>query len=356
MNTVEPRPIRCVAALALLLAAASVEGKEPRTIRLAPSSAAAGARDAGTIRLAAAAPTRTLWERWVAGVLPPVAAVGAAEPTEDAESVRKVAAGEADAACILAPLPSSALAARPSLVDLPVAVGALAVVYNLTVAGDLRVTPEILDGILRGSITRWRDPALLAANPGVVIPDLPVSVFLQSPAAGDTQTLRDYLRHALGAGATWSSWVGKTMNDPRELADAVRTGDGAVAYLDAALARRASLYLASIRNRDGVFVQPSMRSVSHAAVGVRLPDDFRASIVDARGPEAYPIATFAHAVFDAHLEPERRRPLFALLRWALRDGQRETPALGYAPLPGLVARALEARLEQLDSSKTAAAH
>jgi phosphate transport system substrate-binding protein len=91
-----------------------------------------------------------------------------------------------------------------------------------------------------------------------------------------------------------------------------------------------------------------MRSITHAAVGVRLPDDFRASIVDARGLEAYPLASFTHAVISVRLPESRRRTVLDFLRWVLHEGQQHTIALGYAPLPGLVVRALDARLEQLE--------
>lgn len=303
---------------------------------------------AASVRFAGAPQTRSLWERWFASYGKTRSFDGAFEAVDGASSVRKVAGLQIDAAALLEPLGAAQLAAAPSLVDLPVAISAVAIVYNVVVAGDLRLTPELIDGILRGRITRWRDPAVLAANPGVVLPDLPIAVFTQPEEAGDTQTLRDYLVHALGRGAALSPWTGTAPPDPRALADSLKRTDGSFAYLDAALARRSDLYLASVRNRDGAFLQPSMRSLTHAAVGVRLPDDFRASIVDARGPEAYPIASFTHAIVDGRLPAARRQAVTGFLRWVLHEGQQQTIALGYAPLPGLVVRALDARLAQLE--------
>jgi phosphate transport system substrate-binding protein len=301
------------------------------------------------LRAAGDAEARPLFERWLAGYAQAHALVGAFESVGGQEGVLRAAALQADVAAIIAPLSDAQVAAHPHLVDVPVAVSAVAIVYGVLIAGDLRLTPELLDGIFRGRITRWRDPAILSANPGVVLPDLPISVLTQPVNSGDSATLRAYFAHALPAGAgPQPAWTGKVEADPLALIESVRRIDGAIAYLDAAQARRTDLFIASVRNRDGAFVQPAMRSITHAAVGVRLPDDFRASIVDARGLEAYPLASFTHAVISVRLPETRRRTVLDFLRWVLHEGQQHTIALGYAPLPGLVVRALDARLDQLE--------
>jgi phosphate transport system substrate-binding protein len=315
----------------------------------AVSHAAQASSAQAPLRTSGDAEVGPLFERWLAGYAQAQALSGAFEAVGGQEGVRRAAALQADAAAIIAPLSDAQAAAHPELIDVPVAVSAVAIVYGILVAGDLRLTPELLDGIFRGRITRWRDPALQSANPGVTLPDLPIAVLTQPADSGDSATLRAYLARALPAGrGPQAPWIGSVQTDSRALIESVRRIEGAIAYLDAAQARRTDLFIASVRNRDGAFVQPAMRSITHAAVGVRLPDDFRASIVDARGVEAYPIASFTHAVISARLPETRRRSVLGFLRWVLHEGQQHTNALGYAPLPGLVVRALDARLDQLE--------
>jgi phosphate transport system substrate-binding protein len=301
----------------------------PCRICLAPLAAVASLAAAGSSRAAAAAAplrasgaaaTQPLWQRFFsdyAKAHPDFAGSFATAPA--AEAARAVAAGTASFAGATSSLSDAQLAATPALAALPVAVGAVAVVYNVLIAGDLKLTPQLVADIFAGRVARWRDPALAAANPGVVFPDLRISVVVQADETGDAATFREYLAHV---GAPAAAWAGKVAADPRALIE--------------------------------VFVQPSMRSIGHAAVGVRLRDDFRASIVDARGVEAYPIARFSFAVIDGAAQGAvQRRALFEFLRYVVHEGQLVTPALGYAPLPGLLARTVDARLQQLDAQKHA---
>lgn len=199
----------------------------------------------------------------------------------------------------------------------PVAVSAVAVVYNLLVAGDLRLTKDAVAGILGGHIARWSDPALRAANPGVTIPDLPIRVVLPE---GDLSLLSAYAEVEPAARA-------RTPDASR----AVAAAEGTVGFLDAGRARRAGLFLAAVQNRDGAFVVPTAHSVSRAAVGVKLPGDLRASLLGARGVDSYPMAALVYACTQKP-SPE----VSEFLRWVLHDGQKLVRPAGYAPLPGFM--------------------
>jgi phosphate transport system substrate-binding protein len=204
---------------------------------------------------------------------------------------------------------------------LPVAVDATAVVYNLTVAGDLRLTPGLLADILEGKAKRWRDPLVEKVNPGVVLPDLPIRLVLVRTPDPD---LANY------AGAT--AQAGERVASEEQVAEIVARNEGAIGVLGAARARRTSLFLAALENHDGAFVTPAAHSVSRAAVGVKLSADLRASLLGARGVDSYPMATLVHACSPK----DGLRKAADFFDWALRDGQKLVTPLGYAPLPGFL--------------------
>ena len=219
---------------------------------------------------------------------------------------------------------------------LPIAVGAVAVAYNLLVAGDLRLTPEVLAAIYQGRLARWNDPRIAAINPGVTLPDLRVVVVREDEAS--FALLDGWLAKLGGAGA-------KPLRSGDGGVSTLSRTDGAIGAVDAARARRASLYLASLRNRDGAFLQPTMHSVTRAAVGVRLPPDLRVPILDASGVDSYPLAHFAYAVVPA--QPAQGTGLASALRWAIHEGQQLVAPLGWAPLPGLLVRIVDERIGAL---------
>ncbi len=223
--------------------------------------------------------------------------------------------------------------ARDGMMQLPIAVGAVALAYNLLVAGDLRLTPELLAALYQGKIARWSDSRIAAQNPDMKLPDVPVTIVREDAAALELLDL--WLTPYGGAGprATRSKDSGVA---------AVARVEGSLGAIDAAVARRASLYIASLRNHDGFFVQPNMHSVTRAAVGLRLPADSRVSIVNASGADSYPLAAFAYALIPS--QPENAAAVMDYLRWAIHDGQRWLVPLGWAPLPGLVVLLVDERL------------
>lgn len=220
--------------------------------------------------------------------------------------------------------------------QVPIAVGGVALAYNLLVAGDLRLTQALLAALYQGKIARWSDPRIAAENPGMKLPDLPVTLVREDAAALDL--LGQWLGPAGGAG-------GRAVPSKDGGLAAVARTEGALGAIDAAAARRAGLYIASLRNRDGAFLQPSMHSLTRAAAGLRLPADFRVSLVDAKGVASYPLAAFAYAVVSER--PEDPAAIAAYLRWAVHDGQRWLVPLGWAPLPGLVVLLVDERLRAM---------
>jgi phosphate transport system substrate-binding protein len=246
----------------------------------------------------------------------------------DQDAVAAVVRGEQDLA-LVASAPD-----RHDVLVVPVAVTASAIAYNILVMGDLRLTPETLRNIFAGSIKRWRDPDIARANPGVTLPDLPIQIFVPPDAEASARALREY------AGIRGQISGTKVASDEEALIAVERT-EGGITCVERARARRRSAYPAALRNPDGAFVTPITRSVSRAAVGVRLPADLRASIVNARGVDSYPMSVLTYAVVSSNSTPDRARQF---LRWAIRQGQPFLTPLGLAPLPGLMVLLIDPKL------------
>jgi phosphate transport system substrate-binding protein len=200
----------------------------------------------------------------------------------------------------------------------PVAVSGTAVVYNILVAGDLKLSREGLKAILEGRITRWDDPAIASANPGVTLPKAAIALVL--PPDESLHAVKQLL------GSFTPAAGAKRLANEDAVALFVSQTDNAFSIVDGAHARRQSLYVAALPNKAGEWVTPNPRSVARAAVGVVLPQDLRTSIVDAQGREAYPLATLVYGCGDNK----------EFLDWALHDGRNSLVPLGFSALPGLV--------------------
>jgi phosphate transport system substrate-binding protein len=253
-----------------------------------------------------------------------------------------------------APMTDEELAKAPGIVHVPTVLGAVVVTYNAPIA-DLKLTPATISGLFLGTITRWNDAALAADNPGVKLPDVPVAVVHRSDGSGTTAIFTDYLakvspawKQKVGAGKSvkWPTGLGAKGNEG--VTGLVKTTPGAVGYVELAYADQNQLPMAQLRNRDGAFVKPSLESTSEAAAGVEMPADFRVSITDARGKDAYPMASFTYLlVYRDQTDAAKGRALIDFLWWAIHDGQAAAPALDYAPLPKAVVAKVERELRTL---------
>jgi phosphate transport system substrate-binding protein len=244
-----------------------------------------------------------------------------------------------------APMTDAAMAKAPyKILHLPVVAGAVAVTYNLPDSPKLRFDGDTLAGIFLGTITKWNDPALAALNPGVQLPDLPIVVVHRSDGSGTTFIFTDYLS---SVSSDWASKVGKktAVNWPVGLggkgsegvSGQVKQLPGSIGYVELAYAVQNNLPVADLKNSSGNFITPSPETVSNAMATATIPDDFRFSMVNAPGPQAYPISGASWVlIYQKQVNPDRGHKLVAFLRWAVTDGQKLTPKLDYAPLPDSV--------------------
>jgi phosphate transport system substrate-binding protein len=253
-----------------------------------------------------------------------------------------------------APMTDAELKNAPNIVHIPTVLGAVSVVYNGAPEG-VKLTGEALAEIFRGKITKWNDPKLASANPGVKLPDAAISVVHRSDGSGTTAVFTDYLakvspdwKTQVGAAKSVKWPVGLGGKGNEGVTGLVKATPGAIGYVELAYAKQNKLAMASIKNADGHFILPSVESTSAAAAGVTMPDDFRVSITNAPGKDAYPIASFTYLlVYRDQPDARKGEALLRFLWWAVHDGQAMAAPLDYAPLPKPVVAKVDATLRTL---------
>ena len=251
------------------------------------------------------------------------------------------------------------------ILHIPTVLGGVSITYNLPAVNQpLKLTGEVLAGLFMGKITKWNDARIAALNPGVTLPGLDVIVVHRADGSGTTYIFSDYLATVSRA---WETTVGRgqTLNWPVGLggkgsegvAGQVKQTPGAVGYVELSYAQQNKLPSALIRNAAGAWVAPTLQSVTAAAAGVagKLPanTDYRISIVNAPGKDAYPISSFTWILVYQHQhDAVKGKALVNFLDWALTTGEAEASTLDYAPLPGQMIPGLKAKLATLDFAAT----
>jgi phosphate transport system substrate-binding protein len=254
-----------------------------------------------------------------------------------------------------APMTDEELHKGPTLVHIPTVLGAVVVVYNVPGVPALRLSPGTLAGIFLGKITHWNDPELLKDNPGAKLPASAITVAHRADGSGTTAIFTDYLakvspdwKGQVGSGKSVKWPVGLGGKGNEGVTGHVKTTEGAIGYVELAYANQNHLTMASLKNKSGAFVKPSLESTTAAAAGVTLPEDFRVSITDPAGATAYPISSFTYLLVDrTPKDAQKGAAIVRFLSWAVHDGQKLAPALDYAPLPAPVVTRVDQRLGQL---------
>jgi phosphate transport system substrate-binding protein len=259
--------------------------------------------------------------------------------------IRQVLAGTVDFGASDGPMTDEQLGkAKVKILHFPTVLGADVPTYNLPgVSQELNFTPEALAGIFLGNITKWNDPAIVSANHGVNLPDTDIVVVHRSDGSGTTYIWVDYLSKV---SQEWKTKVGKStsVNWPVGLggkgnegvSGLVKQTPGAIGYVELIYAIQNNMPYGKVRNSSGVFVKADLASVTAAAAAAAksMPDDFRVSITNAPGKDAYPISSFTWLLVPTKIDdPAKKTAIVNFLRWMLKDGQGMVEALSYAKLP-----------------------
>ncbi len=259
------------------------------------------------------------------------------------------------------PMSNEQLAAAPGkLMHVPTVMGAVVLTYNVEgVKTGLKLTPEIIADIFLGRVVKWNDSAIAAANPGVELPARDIIVVHRSDGSGTSYIFTDYLskvsqtwldKVGRGTAVSWPVGLGGKGNEG--VTGLVKQTPFSIGYVELIYALSNQIPYASVKNKAGDLVTPSLESVTAAAASVTdMPDDFRVSITNAPGPGAYPIAGMTWLlVYEKQTDAEKGKKLVKFLDWMLRDGQKAAPDLHYAPLPAAVATKAQASLAKITSS------
>ena len=272
--------------------------------------------------------------------------------------IRQVLAGTVDFGATDGPMTDEQLAqAKTKILHIPTVLGADVPAYNIPgVTEELKFTPELLANIFLGKITSWNDAALGKANPGVNLPNQPIIVIHRSDGSGTTYIFTDYLskvspdwKNQVGKGTSVKWPVGLGGKGNEGVAGMIRQMQGSIGYVELIYAVNNKIAYGSVKNAAGQFVKASLDSVTAAAASVKsMPADFRVSITNAPGKDAYPIASFTWLLIPTpSKDPAKGKIIADFLNWMVDDGQKMTADLAYAPLPESVVAKVKETTKQV---------
>jgi phosphate transport system substrate-binding protein len=236
---------------------------------------------------------------------------------------------------------------------LPMTAGSIVLAYNLEGVGDLKLSRDTYVGIFLGKVTKWNDPGIVSANPGAKLPDSNINVVVRADGSGTSFVFTKHLS-AISAEFAKNPGTNKMPNWPvgtkskgnEGVSAAISTTPGSIGYIEYGYAKGAKLKMATLQNKAGKYVEPTIASGQAAlASAKKMPEDLVVWIPNPEGDDAYPIVTYTWIMtYKKYAEPEKAAALKDVLTYCLTDGQKESEALGYIPLPGGVVKAVKAAL------------
>jgi len=328
---------------------------------LAGAGALAGAQTTDGADLTGAGATfpAPIYQKWFADYAAKTGVKINYQPIGSGGGIRQLSEQTVDFGASDAPMSDDEMAKAKGgqVLHFPTVLGAVVITYNLPgVTRSLRLTGDVVADLFLGQITKWNDPKIAALNPGVKLPAMDVLVAHRSDGSGTSYIFTDYLTAVSPAWASgpgkgkevkWPVGLGGKGNDG--VAGLVKQTPGAIGYVELAYVKQNKLPYAELKNASGQFIAPTIESVTAAAAGAAraLPPttDFRVSIVNAPGREAYPISSFTWLlVYANQSDATKGKKLVDFMRWAFHEGERSAGTLDYAPLPANMIAMLDKRL------------
>ena len=280
------------------------------------------------------------------------------QPIGSGGGIRQVTAGTVDFGASDMPMTDKQLQdAKLRILNIPTVLGAVVPAYNIAgVSGDVKFTPDALAGIFLGKISKWNDKAITSANPGVNFPDSNIIVVHRSDGSGTSFIWTDFLskvspewKGQVGSDTSVKWPIGMGGKGNEGVAGLIRQLPGSIGYVELIYAIQNKIPYGSVRNSSGAFVKASLESVTAAAGSApKMPADFRVSITNAPGKDAYPISSFTWLLIpEQSKDPSKGKILNDFLNWMVTDGQKMTTALAYAPLPDNVVTKVKDAIKQV---------
>jgi len=260
--------------------------------------------------------------------------------------IQQVTSGIVDFGASDMPMTDQALAAsKVKLIHIPTVLGAVVPIFNVPGVNDLRFSPDVLADIYLAKITTWNDPRIAKDNPGVKLPGDKIIIVHRSDGSGTTFIWTDYLskvsndwKNGPGSGTAvnWPTGVGGSHNEG--VASQVRQFPGAIGYVELIYALQNHINYGAVRNKAGNWVKGTIEGVTDAAATANMPADYRVSITNAPGPNAYPISSFTYLLIPEHpSDASKEKVIKDMLNWIITSGENEASSLSYAPLPQALA-------------------
>jgi phosphate transport system substrate-binding protein len=233
------------------------------------------------------------------------------------------------------------------ILHLPTVLGAVVPVYNLPgTKGEIKFSGPVLADIFLGKITKWNDPAIAKLNAGTMLPSTDITVVHRAEASGTSYIWVDFLakvspewlkKVGVATAVKWPVGLGGKGNEG--VSGLVQQTPGSIGYVELIYALQNKISYGPVQNADGEFVQATVQSVTTAASAAakNMPKDFRVSITNAPGKGVYPISSFTWLLlYENPKDKAQSKAMVDFMKWALTDGQKFAPELGYAPLPAEV--------------------
>ena len=260
--------------------------------------------------------------------------------------IQQVTSGIVDFGASDMPMTDQALSAsKVKLIHIPTVLGAVVPIFNVPGVNDLRFSPDVLADIYLAKITTWNDPRIAKDNPGVKLPGDKIIIVHRSDGSGTTFIWTDYLskvsndwKNGPGSGTAvnWPTGVGGSHNEG--VASQVRQFPGAIGYVELIYALQNHINYGAVRNKAGNWVKGTIEGVTDAAATANMPADYRVSITNAPGPNAYPISSFTYLLIPEHpSDASKEKVIKDMLNWIITSGENEASSLSYAPLPQALA-------------------
>jgi phosphate transport system substrate-binding protein len=348
--------------MALVVAGACSRENPPPPQAAAGGGAASGGASSGTIQINGMGATfpNPIYSKWFTeyNKLHPNVRINY-QPQGSGAGIRGLLAGTVFFGASDQPMKDEQMATAPSKVlHFPTVLGAVVPVYNLPeVSQELKFTGPLLADIILGKAKKWNDPAIAKLNPGVKLPSTDIAVVHRSEGSGTTFVFADFLgkvspefKKTVGVDASlkWPVGVGGKGNEG--VSGLVQQTPGALGYVELVYALQNKIAFGSVQNSAANFVKASVDGVTAAAAGAveNMPADFRVSITNAPGKDAYPISSFTWLLlYENPPDKVQAKIMVDFLRWALTEGQKYAKDLGYAPLPPPVIDREMKALEQI---------
>ena len=254
------------------------------------------------------------------------------------------------------PMSDENLAKAPGkLLHIPTVAGADVVAYNLPGNPALKFDAETIAGIFLGQIKKWNDPKITTLNPGITLADQDIVVVHRSDGSGTTYIWTDYLskispewkaKVGTNTSVNWPTGIGGKGNEG--VAGQIKQTPGALGYVELIYAVQNKMPYAGVKNSAGNFMKPSIESITAALATADIPDDFRFSITNAPGADAYPIAGATWLlVYQQQKDAAKGKKLVEFLKWAAKDGEKMAKDLQYVPMPDNLQQRVLKRIDEI---------